>query len=247
MKANKEKIVKRKKISVVLALAGILLIPAIIMPVSAEEPELPEPDNEGDIIWADAGRIPGVSGWDHSQLHVGSSSCIEADPHTEKWPSPWNHTLPSLIPNWKLKELEDDYGRVEYTDINETYYEYKEAEPKPGDKGHVAMGYGEVGTQQINRDKAVDFVEEQENDSRKFDLISYWKWNTKQIDEDDAAIPERGRKYYCSELVWASYAYEEVGIDLDPDLFKVTPQELYDEIDDDSNDHEIYWQYRQPI
>jgi uncharacterized protein YycO len=52
---------------------------------------------------------------------------------------------------------------------------------------------------------------------------------TKQIDEYDGPY-FLGYRYYCSEIVWAGYAQEGVGVDIDTNAWEdaVFPHEIYD-------------------
>ena len=179
----------------------------------------PKPQNKGDIVLVDGGFIPGIPLWDHAAIHYSSGWCIEADPHVEAWPEPWNETPPSQIPEDVCIWLEETYGRVEWTTTTKLYNEYKDSIKK----GRVAMAYYKLRPKWAGWcDDAADFAEQKLG--RYFDLLSYWHYNSKQVDENED--PDRGARYYCSELVWAAYRKHGVKLDNDWPENKVTPSEL---------------------
>jgi len=208
------------KILGVLVIVGMFLMP--MMPVTkATHPVLPPCENEGDIVLADGSRIPKIPEWDHA------------------------------------KQLEDNYGKIEWTNLQQTYWDYYNAGFTPEEKQHVAIAYCKViGLSQdklntlryrVTRfayDKLTDPDDDgiEEHPEHRFDLISYWKDDTKQ----ESGSSERAQRYYCSELVWAAYRYASrnyigITVDMDPDSHKVTPLEIHD-----SDWTECYWQYGTP-
>jgi len=225
-----------EKIFVVLV--GLVILTTAIPTIQA----LPMPPpyvHRGDIVFADEmPKKPAINGWDHAALYNGSGYIIEADPHTEEWPG--GFVPPNLLPRWRLKQLEDNYGKIEWTE-----------------KQHVAIAYCKViGLSQdklntlryrVTRfayDKLTDPDDDgiEEHPEHRFDLISYWKDDTKQ----ESGSSERAQRYYCSELVWAAYRYASrnyigITVDMDPDSHKVTPLEIHD-----SDWTECYWQYGTP-
>ncbi len=244
---------KRWKILVAIAIVGVLVIPVATIPVAKADgqPYIPPVENEGDIILADGGHMQGVPDWDHAQIYIGdgnvnvpvpakwgSKSCIESDPHVEAWPGPFkNWRPPSSYSKWKLRTQLEPKGGVEWTDLTQTYNEYKEAL----DEGHVAMACYKLvgfssGTLQDIRENAMPYaygkLKDQdddgveENPEHMFDLISYWRDDAKQWQGTD----ERAQRYYCSELVWAAYRWggykENYYIDLDDDGGEVSPRDL---------------------
>ncbi|RLF44853.1 MAG: hypothetical protein DRN17_03705 [Thermoplasmata archaeon] len=239
------------KILGVLGIVGVLIMP-IALSVEAT-PWIPHVEHEGDIILADGGWTPGIPAWDHAQIYSGdgnsnvpvpskwgSDSCIESDPHVENWPSWAQNVPPSTWSRSILRNILEPYGGVEWTDLLETYYDYRDA----GDEGFVAMAcYELVGNGvipgyklQTIREKAMEYAYDkikdpdedgyEENPEHKFDLISYWKDDAKQWQGTD----ERVQRYYCSELVWAAYRkagyLEGFTIDLDDDGGEVSPRDL---------------------
>ena len=259
-----------KKMLLVLAIVGMFVMP--MMPTTkATHPVLPPCENEGDIVLADGPRIPKIPEWDHAQIYVGdgnsyvgipsqwgSKACIEADPHTEEWPG--GFVPPNLLPRWRLKQLEDNYGKIEWTNLQQTYWDYYNAGFTPAEKQHVAIAYYKLIGRGILQEDDLDTVRYyvtrfvydrltdpdddgvEEHPEHRFDLISYWKDDTKQ----ESGSSERAQRYYCSELVWAAYRYASrkyIGytIDLDPDSHKVTPLEIAQ-----SDWTRCYWQYGTP-
>ncbi|HHF56083.1 MAG TPA: hypothetical protein ENL42_04115 [Thermoplasmatales archaeon] len=255
------------KILGILAIVGMFVMP--MMPATkAIHPVLPPCENEGDIVLADGSRIPDLPKWDHAQIYVGdgnnyvevpvwwgNKACIEADPHTEEWPG--GFVPPNLLPRWRLKQLEDNYGKIEWTNLQQTYWDYYNAGFTPAEKQHVAIAYYKVVDLEPTKlntlrywvtrfvyDRLTDPDDDgiEEHPEYRFDLISYWKDDTKQ----ESGSSERAQRYYCSELVWTAYRHASrtrIGytIDLDPDSHKVTPLELAE-----SGWTQCYWQYGTP-
>ncbi len=189
-----------RKITMVLLIVGLFLIPTTMIPLTHATPVppvLPPPDNPGDIIFSECGNILLIRQWDHALIftedrpgHSGTTWGIEADPHT--YP-------------------EEEDGIVEWTTLAGVREEYPDG-----------IAYGIVDTSQTIRNKAIEFSEDKINKS--FDYLSYWVLFRKDV---DGTWPAYKSKYYCTELVWASYRKHGVQLDPDGDQGRITPNELY--------------------
>jgi len=205
------------KILGILAIVGMFLMPMI--PAKASETKI-----RGDIVFGKMYHpIPGITGYQHACLYRGrtyNENIVQSDPHWENWR--WYEKLWFTMGKyWKVHNSTWDrgVGGVEYTDLNEIYRVYKK---------EVAFGRVE-GVSNDVRSNAVKFAEDREGEDRPFDIVSYWKTNSKQVGKD--ASPKNHNPaygYYCAELVWA--AYKDQGIDIDPDSGRVTPQEISENV-----------------
>lgn len=197
----------KKLVTVMLVLGTLLLALFTVVPPGVNAAPQP-PTNTGDIILTDSGYIPGVSGWDHAALYIGSGNIMEADPHCEDWG--WLEWW------WSTGQYEKLWrGGVEEDTLSQTFQDYD------------TVAYLEVTSADgDDRVEAVQFTIGQEGEA--FDYISYWDDDAKQVDANG---------FYCSELVWAAYYHYPLRINLDSSGSggdnAVSPQEIDDHPDTD--------------
>ncbi|HDH44683.1 MAG TPA: hypothetical protein ENG66_04760 [Thermococcus sp.] len=190
----------------VLVIAGAFLTPTMLTT------EVASALSRGDIVFGRVWHpIPQIPEWHHACLYRGSSyseDIVQSDPHFEKWtPLEKLYWLLGLWDALQNSLNSRGVGGVEFTTLSKIHEDY--------DK----VAYGEVMVCPEIKKKAVKFAEGKVG--RHFDIVSYWKYKTKQV---EGPADHYSGWYYCAELVWASY--RKHGIPLDP----------YDE----PNDHRVY-------
>ncbi|MCD6573485.1 MAG: hypothetical protein J7K95_05275 [Thermoplasmata archaeon] len=203
------------KILGILAIVGMFVMPMIPATKAATTSSIL---SRGDIVFGKEWYvIPQIPEWHHACLYRGSSysqDIVQSDPHWENWrprekwwwlTGQWDRLQNSLNSR--------GVGGVEYTTLSKIHDDY------------TKVAYGKV----INVDSdtkkyATQFAEEKVG--RHFDIVSYWKYKTKQV---EGPSNNYSGWYYCAELVWA--AYRKYGIPLDPvdswDDHRVYPEEIY--------------------
>ncbi len=198
------------KILVMMAIVGMFAMPMI--PVKGATIL-----SRGDIVFGKTlYPIPQIPEWQHACLYRGSYSqnIVQSDPHFEKW---------SPIEKWwwasgQWDKLQNSLnskgvGGVEYTTLSEIH----------GDYWRVAYGRV-INVPDLIKSYATTFAEGKVG--RHFDIVSYWKYKTKQI---EGPADHYSGWYYCAELVWASYAKYNIYLDPhdEPDDHRVYPEEIY--------------------
>lgn len=214
---------------------------SIVSAIKWPYPEQPDPipvhipNNVGDIVMSELhwGHFAGQNQWDHASLYVGNViggipagfMGTQGDENLTQFfdcieADP--HMEPSAPPN---------SDRVEYTSIFILCHEYR-----------YGQAQAFVYTSQTNRNLAADFAKEKEAQGRRYDFDS-WGLNIKW--EDGPAWSHKG-KYFCSELVWASY-WAGAGINIDPSdpIYDVDHYNtIYQNELIENNDRTyVYWQY----
>jgi len=222
----------RWKILIAITIVGVLAMPMMPAKVNAWSP----PAASGYLVFARnrTSILPDLGWWHHACLYKGNGNIIQADPECENWKDPydwnlfWNGYF-SVTQSSKVywftqleQSLESrNVGGCEVKPLSYIFQWYH---------GRIDYGYVKSASWQ-ERERAVDFATQKANQEKPFDYISYWANNTKQVDENHengAKDLHHGGKYYCAELVWASYMQDAVGIDLDKNhAGRVMPREIH--------------------
>ncbi|HHF56608.1 MAG TPA: hypothetical protein ENL42_06850 [Thermoplasmatales archaeon] len=228
-----------KKVLLVLAIAGMFITP--MMPATKAKVIPPNPQNNGDIIFAEIEGWADFPSWDHTAIwDKNKVKILEADPHFENWSDnrawwrPDHPTLGSIYPNgdtnYKIllkyltyKSYHDrSWGKVEEDSITDIFYNYSKC------------AYGKLRWTSADPDEAIRFARDKIN--RPFDYVSPWYqiWGGIYSKQQDYPSNDKffwngtqydlGKGYYCSELTWAAWKW--AGINLDKDGYAVWPGEL---------------------
>ena len=230
------------KILGILVVVGTLIIP--IMPAIKALPSgVSPPLAKGHLIFARnrTAPLPDMGYWQHACLYKGGSYILQSDPHCEYWGNHYWHgySLWRLFWNGYFSSNHDRkvywYCQLEH---GMEHYGIGGVEKAPLDEifewYHGKVHYGYVkGVGSSVREAAVDFAQNKADKHKPFDIVSYWANDTKQIDENDEhGLKDKGHggKYYCAELVWASYMRAtNRQIDLDKSHSgRVMPKEIHD-------------------
>jgi uncharacterized protein YycO len=201
---------KRKQISSIMTIMMLTFtgfIGVISMDVSQdargeEPPAIPSTIEMGDIVLFNITKFAGVipDYWVHAACYVGNGQIV--------------HTWHKDFGSWHR------YAYVRYSSLNEVAQEARAVaylrvkDPDTGEDLDEGL-----------RQDAVDFMIDQLG--HPFDRLSPLPpLLTKQI---EGPWPTLGYKYYCTELVWAGYAHEDVQVDIDMDDNgnAVYPDEIY--------------------
>lgn len=171
--------------------------------------------------------------WHHAALYTGDGNIVEADPHIEKWTVGQRVKLVNGILKYRdgdtdawrdVLEVEREtknIGGVEADTLSQFYKDYSKEVvygiPKIVTKKYpdnimrqrdVMAAAAKWAKGRVGIIKTSSYLAEQPK-HHPFDWVSYYINDTKQVDENDEVCPKdkgHGGMYYCTELVWASYA-----------------------------------------